>query len=303
MGKTSQTRKHSTQKDLPPSNVRPAPTPGSYAASLEAVPESYLPLKGDWPQDAYALRVRGDCMAPEMCDGDHVILAPSETLQAGDVAAVWMDRVGLPALKRIASFADGALRLEMQNPPTCFSVAHERIEAVHKVIAVSRGDEVRPIPTIARFQDLPMVRSRGRGRGYDYWAIEAPDDYREGVRYGQTLAFAVAQYSLGRPPRDLGYLLRDIAESQAAHRPDHSRPWKGAEATVIGFWHTIGEIAASGITSVNIAAIRERYRVEQAELDAMLEEERQQDAKARSERARRAALIGASKRRARRKAA
>jgi len=284
---------------LPPSNVRSVPAAGTYATSLSATAEKFLPLKGDWPAGAYALSVTGECMAPEACDGDFVVAAPNEPTEPGDLAVVYIDGVDVPALKRIVSFAGGVVRVEMDNPPTCFQVAAQRVEAVHKIIAISRAGDVEPVSTI-KLADLPMIRSHGRGKGVDFWSIDPPAGYDDGWDYGRELAFSAAQYALGRDPAAFGHLLADIAAAQAAAGPDESHGGHGAR---LGFWNTVGTLAASGVSSSNIATLREQYRQRREELKARLERQKAEDARARSERARHAALIGAAKRRAAREAA
>ncbi|MBC7103806.1 MAG: S24 family peptidase [Parvibaculum sp.] len=288
--------------DLPTGSARPVPAPGSYAATLATAAESFLPLSGDWPADADALRVDGDCLAPNIASGDHVVAAPNETPQPGDLVVAWLKGAEMPVCKRLMGFADGAARLE-DNPRACFKVPGGRIETMHKVIHVARGGGVTPVPAINRAADLPMVKPIGRGRGFDYWSIDAPAGYAEGCRYGHELGLAVGQYALGSSGAFVGTLLGPVAESQSSKAQIAPHRANGERGVVIGFWNTIGDLLTAGATASTIIALRDLYREREADYAAALERERKENAAERSERARRATLIGAAKRRAARKAA
>ncbi len=64
--------------------------------------------------DAYALRVRGDSMTEDhICDGDVVIVEPTETVHDGDIAVAMLDD-GTATLKRLFR-ENGRVRLQPAN--------------------------------------------------------------------------------------------------------------------------------------------------------------------------------------------
>ncbi len=104
-----------------------------------------------WP-DAYALQTEGDCLAPEIGDGDHVVASPSAPLRCGDYA-VLHGKEGGCSVKRLVIVPDpdlwnsgsepgsnisGVLVIEMTNPRKTFFVSCDKLDAVHAVVYVHK---------------------------------------------------------------------------------------------------------------------------------------------------------------------
>ena len=100
-----------------------------------------------WP-DAYAMQTEGDCLAPEIGDGDWVIASPSAPLRCGDYGVLYRKEGG-PSVKRLVIIPDpdlwnahsapgseiiGVLVVEMTNPPKTLFVSCDKLDAVHAVV-------------------------------------------------------------------------------------------------------------------------------------------------------------------------
>ena len=96
--------------------------------------------------ETYSLIVTGDCLAPEINDGDQVVVCPSTQPEAGDFAIIWT-KDGNCAVKRLtlavppesmmrATGGDvmALVMCEQINPPKQFAVSADKISAVHKVL-------------------------------------------------------------------------------------------------------------------------------------------------------------------------
>lgn len=109
------------------------------------VPRSYL--RGRQPQEYFVLRVSGNSMYPDYCDGDHVLVLRQDTMdRSGQVGVViYGDESG--TLKRI-EYADGenwiTLRpINPQFPPITIrdeALEHCRVLGVAKMLIREIGD-------------------------------------------------------------------------------------------------------------------------------------------------------------------
>ena len=104
-----------------------------------------------WP-DAYAMQTEGDCLAPEIGDGDLIIASPSAPLRCGDYGVLYGKEGGC-SVKRLvivpgpdfwnAHLAPGSnlvavLVVEMTNPPKTLFVSCDKLDAVHAVVHVQK---------------------------------------------------------------------------------------------------------------------------------------------------------------------
>jgi hypothetical protein len=94
----------------------------------------------------YILRVRGDCLAPHVRDGDGIVISPVVDLERGMITAVF-SHTGRSSLKRIATVpppkpwalsAGSMLEINQQNPPRWYWVPLDTVEEVHAAIGVIR---------------------------------------------------------------------------------------------------------------------------------------------------------------------
>jgi peptidase S24-like protein len=110
-------------------------------------PEALLKKMADYSVGAYALIVTGDCLDPEICDGDYALVAPEMAYERGDfVVLLWKDG-RVPSVKRLAmappsgwekwSEKSEALPLvfvEQLNPPQRYAVTTDHLQALHRVV-------------------------------------------------------------------------------------------------------------------------------------------------------------------------
>ena len=109
-----------------------------------------------WP-DAYALTVDGDCLAPEIKDGDRVVASPSAPLRSGDYAVLYGEKGGA-SVKRLVSVPDPklwgrdlgpkseicpVLVVEMTNPPEWLFAPYDKLDAVHAVVHFQKEADPR----------------------------------------------------------------------------------------------------------------------------------------------------------------
>lgn len=150
-----------------------------------------------------------------------------------------------------------------------------------------------PVQTLT-IDEVPFFKNEG-GRRRNFLAINPPTEYGEACHYGEDLACILLRYKgEGQHASDFAQILRWIVHDQIARGSDTA----GDSGALVGFWGVIGSLAGynanpkvAKMYEARHAAQRERYR----EFVAKQKQER-------SERARRAALIGAAKRRNRKAA-
>jgi len=114
----------------------------------------------------YAMDVRGDCLAPEVNDGDFIIADASAHPENGDLACVhfrsdhpaMVKRCAMVPPKSMMTLAAGSevmpvLVLEMLNPPKRGIVAVDKVAAIHRVIEVVRKGAAGGQPGMVRRGD------------------------------------------------------------------------------------------------------------------------------------------------------
>lgn len=125
--------------------------------------------------------MRGNCMAPDVCDGDHIFISPTADLLPGTVAAIFT-RDGKRGVKRFVTVPPAkswegtieiVLLVNQESPPHGYGLPMGMIEAVHGAIGVARDGVFSPLkPTLARPNrgSWPFFRSKRRsisfGRGF-----------------------------------------------------------------------------------------------------------------------------------------
>lgn len=104
-----------------------------------------------WPQQLshraphkYAVRVHGDCMAPEVCDSDVLIVDHNKKPAVGQLVIIFMNdgKCWVKRLHRLPpEHATGfsSVVLSMNNPPEMFTIPTDLIDAVHAVSATVPG--------------------------------------------------------------------------------------------------------------------------------------------------------------------
>ena len=106
------------------------------------IPRKYL--YGCDDPEVYVAPVTGDCLAPDINDGDQALVSPATWPEPGDFVIVW-PKVGPPKVKRLVlqvpkwTAAPGSevmplVVLQQTNPPRSFGIGMDRVRAVHKVI-------------------------------------------------------------------------------------------------------------------------------------------------------------------------
>ncbi len=103
------------------------------------------------------MQTEGDCLAPEIGDGDGVIASPSAPLRRGDHAVLYGKKGG-PSVKRLVSVPDPklwhrdlgpkseiipVLVVEMTNPPKWLIVPCDKLDAVHAVVHFQKEADPR----------------------------------------------------------------------------------------------------------------------------------------------------------------
>lgn len=91
-------------------------------------------------QDAYALTIVGDSMAPRFEPGERVAVSPKASIGIGDDVIVQLrgedgedERIKLVLIKRLARRSVNFIELRQFNPDTTFRIEAKRIAAIHKV--------------------------------------------------------------------------------------------------------------------------------------------------------------------------
>ena len=87
------------------------------------------------------MAVKGDCMAPECCDGDFVIVDPDSTVLPGSLAVIHaMNRHKY--IKRLFEVRSGLHVFERNDTSERLVVRNDQIAIVHLVIGCIRASEV-----------------------------------------------------------------------------------------------------------------------------------------------------------------
>jgi hypothetical protein len=117
-----------------------------YQTAITAAPLGHVQPMPNGGPNCYAVKTIGDCMAPDVNDGDLVLCDPDQLPMAGDYVAVWWKGGERPPnIKRLVTtlppraFWDNAdfeavVVVEQLNPPKRLAADMTRVEAVHKVL-------------------------------------------------------------------------------------------------------------------------------------------------------------------------
>ncbi len=119
-----------------------------YRKAIAAVPLAHArvsPTMKPGP-NAYALRTEGDCLAPDINDGDVVICDPDAQPSLGDFIAIWWKGGSMPpGIKRLVSTLpprafwdndalEAVVIVEQSNPPKRLAPVMARVAEIHKVL-------------------------------------------------------------------------------------------------------------------------------------------------------------------------
>lgn len=83
----------------------------------------------------FGLSVQGDCMNPEIHDGDLIVVDPNEKPEPGDNVVVWQTRGG-PIIKQWLGMNGPYYELRQLNPPRRYSILDANVAEIHKIFAV-----------------------------------------------------------------------------------------------------------------------------------------------------------------------
>ena len=113
-------------------------------------------VRDAWP-DAYAMQLAGDCLAPEIEDGDWVVASPSAPLRCGDYGVLYRKEGG-PSVKRLVVIPDddlwnahlnpgseiiAVLVVAMTNPRKTIFISCDKLDAVHAVVHFQKTADPR----------------------------------------------------------------------------------------------------------------------------------------------------------------
>ena len=103
--------------------------------------------------DPYLIKVDGDCLSPGVNDGDSVVASPDAPVIRGKFVVLYPKDGGKPSVKRaimipppdmMESHPDSEIMplaiVETLNPPRCYQVTVDKLEAVHGVLGVIPRD-------------------------------------------------------------------------------------------------------------------------------------------------------------------
>lgn len=122
------------------------PRPGIPFPDLASIPE------------IYGMKLQGDCLAPDLLDGDEVVFSSTEPVQAGDLVHLILRPELVPpgglqcAIKRLVmaippyvtfpwtenpkSDVHALVLAEQRNPPGQYAIKCDRLLAVHRFVRV-----------------------------------------------------------------------------------------------------------------------------------------------------------------------
>lgn len=90
--------------------------------------------------DAYALTILNDSMAPRYEPGERVGVSPRSPISIGDYVIVYLrrgegedERIHMVLIKRLKRRGAGFVELEQFNPPKIFRIENRRVAKMHKV--------------------------------------------------------------------------------------------------------------------------------------------------------------------------
>jgi hypothetical protein len=152
-------RRYVRSSDIPPSvpaTDTSGPPDGFTARQGTIRPSPHHFFTGSIPANAYGAPLLGNCLEPELFDGDMALVSPIQEPQAGDFVVLYPVAGGMPKLKRLVMtpmFPVGTplhpdsdvmpmVMVEMLNPPQQLMVTVDKLKAMHKVVGLIRKDEV-----------------------------------------------------------------------------------------------------------------------------------------------------------------
>ncbi len=125
--------------------------------------------------DPYLVRCDGDCLSPEVNDGDSVVASPDAPVTWGKFVIMYPKDGGKPSVKRAIMIPPPDMMevhpdsefmpmviVEQLNPPREYRIDVDRLDAVHGVLGViPKGEAVRP----GEAPDAHRVATAGEGGG------------------------------------------------------------------------------------------------------------------------------------------
>lgn len=107
--------------------------------------------------EAYVITVTGDCLSPEVNDGDYAVASPNAPVTPGKLVILYPND-GDARIKRAVMMPPASMMkvhpdcefmplviVEQLNPPRRYTVPVDKLEAVHGVLGViPRGEAIRP---------------------------------------------------------------------------------------------------------------------------------------------------------------
>ncbi|SRR5260221_6197714 len=137
-----------------------APAQSQTAPSFH--PREIAPPTGTYPMPAedfrgkddpglYIVGLEGNCLEPEVYEGDKLVVSPATKPKAGDFVAIWFHN-GSPIVKRLFAMPPWGLQqlspdsdvqplvlLEMLNPHRVVGVRVDKIKAIHTVVRIIKS--------------------------------------------------------------------------------------------------------------------------------------------------------------------
>lgn len=196
-----------------------------------------------WPPgvddpDAYAVKCEGDCMAPEILDGDVAVVSPAVPVERGMIVTINFKDGGRGSIKRLLSDLpppagkgdeiERMLAFEMLFPPKKLLARSSKIEVMQACVGVYRGKEYISLAPLTRLEKLPrghstfVLRDDGFSpalRGGDFAVIDTRR--REPVN-GQLVHYRSGKHEaivrLELPPQS-------AYRSSKKVEAEHPRPW------------------------------------------------------------------------------
>ena len=106
--------------------------------------------------DAYGCPLKGDCLSPEINEGDMPLVSPSAEPKEGDFVVLYFVSGAVPLMKRLVmapmvpigtklhpdSDVMPIVVVEMLNPPRQLITTIDKLTAMHKVVGLIRKDDV-----------------------------------------------------------------------------------------------------------------------------------------------------------------
>lgn len=129
--------------------------------------------------DPYLIKVDGDCLSPEVNDGDPVVASPDAPVIRGKLVVLYPKDGGKPSVKRAIMIPPPSMMevhpdseimplviVEQLNPPREYRIDVDKLEAVHGVLGVIPRGEAKLLSTAAEAaqSSTPTVISRWDGK-------------------------------------------------------------------------------------------------------------------------------------------